>query len=252
MEKQDFNKKVLSMLSSLNVDNQRRQVIYEIVKETINKIADVTNNQVGQKTANGGEVFNDYENNTATAQYSHAERFSTTASGDSSHAEGNFTKATGYASHAEGFDCIAKGDKSHAEGDTSEAIGEASHAEGSGSIAKGDYSHAEGYTYANGKASHSEGYFTTANNYVEHASGSYNKSTTSETDSATKWKGDNVATLFSIGNSTSDSNRKNAFEVKQDGTIIIQKPGTDEYLTNLYNYLIDLNDRIAKLENPTP
>lgn len=149
------------------------------------RIKDLKNNAVGKKTIEGGEIFNDYGNN--------------------------------------------------------HAVGNLSHAEGNSTIANGDHSHAEGHiTYTYGVCSHTEGDHTIANNYAEHASGQWNKSTTSGTDSATTWKGDNIATLFSIGNGTGvgTDRRKNAFEVKQDGTILIQKPTTSEVI-NLQDYLLN-------------
>lgn len=149
------------------------------------RIKDLKNNAVGKKTIEGGEIFNDYGNN--------------------------------------------------------HAVGNLSHAEGCSTIANGDNSHTEGYiTYTYGICSHTEGDHTIANNYAEHASGQWNKSTTSGTDSATTWKGDNIATLFSIGNGTGvgADRRKNAFEVKQDGTILIQKPTTSEVI-NLQDYLLN-------------
>lgn len=66
---------------------------------------------------------------------------------------------------------------------------------------------------------------TNALNLAETAFGRWNKSV-GEEGSDTLWKGNSTCTLFSIGNGTSHSNRRNAFEVKQDGTIHIQKPGT--------------------------
>lgn len=63
----------------------------------------------------GGEIFNDYVNNTAR-EGAHAEGGSTKAEGRFSHAEGEGTIARGIASHAEGKDCEAVGDYSHAEG----------------------------------------------------------------------------------------------------------------------------------------
>ena len=59
----------------------------------------------GQKTVAGGEIFNDYTNNKASA-YSHAEGKGTTASGSYSHAEGQSATASGRASHAEGYQTI--------------------------------------------------------------------------------------------------------------------------------------------------
>lgn len=57
-------------------------------------------NGVGKNTIEGGEIFNDYDDNQAKSQYSHAEGYATTASGASSHAEGNNTIAFGTCSHA--------------------------------------------------------------------------------------------------------------------------------------------------------
>lgn len=68
---------------------------------------------------------------------------------------------------------------------------------------------------------------TSALNLAETAFGRWNKSV-GEEGSDTLWKGNSKCTLFSIGNGTSYSDRKNAFEVKQDGTIFIQKPGTSD------------------------
>ena len=85
---------------------------------------------------------------------------------------------------------------------------------GSNNIASGTFSVAEGKgTQAKGRASHTEGWYTIANNESEHASGKFNISTKSSNKSD--------ATQFSIGIGTSDTNRKNAFEVKQNGDIYI-------------------------------
>jgi hypothetical protein len=140
----------------------------------------------------------------------------TDASGDASHAEGAYSIASGIASHAEGgikysssgsihnLPTVASGNYSHAEGAGTTAYGVCSHAEGSGSIGTGYISHAEGdSTKAEGYASHAEGLDTQTTNISEHAEGKYNKS--------------NTNTISSIGIGTSDSDRKNAFEVMQDG-----------------------------------
>ena len=106
----------------------------------------------------GGEVFNDYANNTAP--------------GVNSHAEGQETEAVGVNSHAEGFQTHANKNNSHAEGHITVADGVASHAEGSETQAPGDYSHAEGYKcHSEGIASHAEGQYTTASGDYSHAEG---------------------------------------------------------------------------------
>lgn len=142
-----------------------------------------------------GEVFNDYVNNKATENYSHAEGNVTKANGYSSHAEGTRCVATGAESHAEGYNCQAKGlhshaegsstisegQDSHAEGNITQANGDRSHAEGSSTIASGNNSHSEGYkTTANGQNSHVEGYTTVADGDASHAEGN-------ETHASGKW-----------------------------------------------------------------
>ena len=134
----------------------------------------------------GGEVFNDYVNNTAggvnshaegkgtaaVGNNSHAEGLRTNARGVNSHAEGQETEAVGDYSHAEGFQTHANKNNSHAEGSITVADGGASHAEGGETQASGDYSHAEGQkTVASGSSSHTEGYNTKAKNSNSHAEG---------------------------------------------------------------------------------
>ena len=120
----------------------------------------------------GGEVFNDYDNNTAVGNNSHAEGAKTNAKGDNSHAEGKGGTATGTNSHVEGFETNAEGANSHAEGYQSEAFGDNSHAEGQLNNASGLNSHAEGQeTEAVGVNSHAEGFQTHANKNNSHAEG---------------------------------------------------------------------------------
>ena len=148
----------------------------------------------------GGEVFNDYDNNTAAGVNSHAEGLKTNAKGDNSHAEGmggtatgtnshvegNGTNTEGKNSHAEGQLTIARGANSHVEGQQTEAVGISSHAEGLKTNAKGDNSHAEGMggtatgtnshvegngTNTEGKNSHAEGQLTIARGANSHVEG---------------------------------------------------------------------------------
>ena len=108
----------------------------------------------------------------ASGQFSHAEGRGSQATGDYSHAEGGgmqfvwYTTASGSSSHAEGEHTTASERASHAEGLETTASKIASHAEGSGTTASGNYSHAEGSgTTASGSYSHAAGYYTTANCY---------------------------------------------------------------------------------------
>ena len=151
----------------------------------------------------GGEVFNDYDNNTAA--------------GVNSHAEGQETEAVGVNSHAEGFQTHANKDNSHAEGRITVADGVASHAEGSETQASGDYSHAEGTStralYIN---AHAEGQGTTAGAANAHAEGQ---------GTVTEEVGGHVAGmynavvangLFNFGIGSSNDKRKSAMII--DGT----------------------------------
>lgn len=131
-----------------------------------------------------------------------------------------FSVAIGNASHVEGTGNIAP--KAYATlegldtGATASFVNGANHAEGAGNLAGAAASHAEGIRNEigdNAYASHAEGIKNTTQNRAEHASGQYNKS-----NKATDTFGDAGNTLFSVGCGTSDADRKNAFEVMQDGT----------------------------------
>lgn len=119
-----------------------------------------------------GEVFNDYTNNTADGDNSHAEGIKTKSSGNYSHTEGDTTQAKGVASHAEGQHTTASGIGAHAEGADTQALGDYSHAEGKLTNATAYRSHAEGNsTVASGINSHTEGYNTKATKSNSHAEG---------------------------------------------------------------------------------
>ena len=133
------------------------------------------------------EIFNNYTNNIASGDYSHAEGYFTiasgsygshaegyftTASGNNSHAEGDSTTTSGESSHAEGLGTTASSDNSHAEGKNTTASNNNSHAEGDSTTASGESSHAEGeLSKATGLRSHAEGYITTASGNGSHAEG---------------------------------------------------------------------------------
>ena len=174
-------------------------------------------------------------NNIAKGNTSHAEGTDNRALNSNTHVEGRYTKAAGYASHAEGHGesltnpNLATGNYSHVEGEKTKAYGIASHSEGMLNVANGkgahtegrqtqtnaDYAHAEGYLgNANGVGSHVEGVGTQTKNNGEHAEGRFNKSNSD--DPVAGSNPDN--TIHSVGIGTSDSARKNAHEIMQDGT----------------------------------
>ncbi len=136
--------------------------------------------EVGQRTTQGGEIFNHYQNQ--AGMLAHAENGYTQALGDYSHAEGHSTLTKNEAAHAEGYQTEASGKYSHTEGEYTKASGQGAHAEGAttggeGTQAIGDGSHAEGLdTVAQGNAAHSEGVETKALGAHSHAEGAYTKS----------------------------------------------------------------------------
>lgn len=179
----------------------------------------------------GGEVFNDYANNTAPGVNSHAEGAKTKAVGNNSHAEGQLTNArgvnshaegqetgsVGVNSHAEGFQTHANKDNSHAEGRITVADGVASHAEGNETQASGDYSHAEGTStralYIN---AHAEGQDTAAGAANAHAEGLGTMTAEVGGHVAGKYNAEVANGLFNFGIGSSNEKRKSAMII--DGT----------------------------------
>lgn len=198
---------------------------------------------VGEKTPEGGEIFNDYRNNSA-GQYAHAEGSGNDATGQYSHAEGETTTAEGMASHAEGQETIAVGRCSHAEGSITYAEGMYSHAEGNECVASGIAAHAEGSnTKAKGEASHASGVNTYTMNRGEFACGSFNYSK-------------NGKTIYSVGigvdtvDPAADPDRKNAIEADVDGNVYIYKVGNyDGRLgTSLQSYLSSEHTKLTGID----
>lgn len=131
------------------------------------------------------------------------------------------------------------------------AYGNVSHSEGYYTTsANGPGSHAEGcYTIASGQGSHTEGVCTITDNDYEHAQGKYNKSNTGETE--------DTKTIHSIGIGSDADNRKNAFEVMQNGDHYIigiggydgTNPDTASTLQDVINNNIYTAGQNIKIEN---
>ena len=184
----------------------------------------------------GGEIFNDFENNIASGEYSHAEGHvtsatnanahaegtGTTASGIASHSEGYYSTASGTVSHAEGYQTTATKTASHAEGQNTKAIGSVSHAEGYNTIASASYSHAEGsQSVASGQSSHAEGNQTSAAGVCSHAEG-FKTQTTNKGEHAEGLSNVSIQgkTVHTVGIGSAEDNvedRKNAEEIHLDG-----------------------------------
>lgn len=143
---------------------EEKQLIYSTIADEVGQFTNTDKNC---------EVFNDYKNNVASAYYSHAEGYKTTANAPYSHAEGSNTVASNPSCHAEGTGCVASGQSSHAEGENCRATGSYSHAEGHNTVASGIGSHASGWgtvagdeTFAIGKWNKtSKGLFVVGNGH---------------------------------------------------------------------------------------
>ena len=164
----------------------------------------------------------------AVKKGAHVEGGSCTAYGERAHAEGRETIAVGNGAHAEGYRTIAVSGSSHAEGDGTVAHGTNAHSEGCKTIAQGQYSHAEGHsTLAKADYSHASGFNTKATASCQTAIGKYNK--------------ENSSALFIVGNGTSDTARKNAFEVISNSSGSAIKIGnttlTEAQLIKLINFI---------------
>lgn len=128
------------------------------------------------------------------------------AKSQAAHSEGG-SYALSSGSHAEGILCMTRSSAAHAEGISTYAGGLASHAEGQ-------------YSSAMSQSSHVEGEHNYARNKAEHAEGQWNNSIQSDDAS--------IQTIHTIGIGTSESDRKNAHEVKGNGdTYIVGVGGFD-------------------------
>ena len=134
----DKKLKVLNVLNKATAGNTQKIVNNKIAAGNAGGVGKFTN------TDRNCEIFNDYKNNVASAYYSHAEGYKTTANAPYSHAEGSNTVASNPSCHAEGSGTTASGNCSHAENMGCIASGSNSHAEGYHTIARGEHSHASG------------------------------------------------------------------------------------------------------------
>ena len=149
------------------LDSDGVALLVKDYQEKINAI-DTSGGGVGQEykvdDVTKGEIFNDYTNNIASGEYSHAEGKGQ-ATGNYAHAEGG--------PNSSGHVPIASGEGSHVEGINSRATAKGAHAEGA-SLADNDYAHSEGVnTRAKGYYSHAGGNGSNALGSMSFATGGY-------------------------------------------------------------------------------
>lgn len=212
-------------------------------------------------------------NTQATGANATAEGEGTVASGRGAHAQGGKTvseypdangvkripEAAGLFSHSGGINTRAEGDYSRTDGNATTALGMGSVAEGHYTIASGEYSRADGErtvasgkhasasghnTRATGEDSRTNGRDTIASALYSYAGGLGTKATVPAQRSIGKYNSINENALFIVGNGSSDSDRKNAFEVLTSGAAHVQAVDTSDYSVVNVAYL---NAVIAEL-----
>lgn len=194
----------------------------------------------GELTLAAGKASHAEGSQTVAAGYAtHAEGALNKMNGDFSHIEGVNNSAEGENIHIEGMDNYSSGSNSHVEGNNNQNIDSSCHIEGSGNVATGSfYSHIEGtnnnceswfashiegdsnytdadYTHvegagnsAHGEASHVEGKGNYAYGEASHVCGKY-----ATIDEAGDF-------IFQVGVGEDEFNRKDAFAIRRDGTVV--------------------------------
>jgi hypothetical protein len=205
-----------------------------------------TNNQAhaeGNSTkASGAQSHAEGYNSTASGDTSHAEGHSTTASGHAAHAEGDLTYATSACAHAEGYNTQATNNQTHAEGNGTIASGSQAHAEGRNTQAIGTGGHAVGLeTIASGEYSHAQNYATKATAWATTAIGQGTVAGYTQQFVAGVYNDNKEENIFEVGNGTSDTNRKNAFEVRRNNSAYVgtKKLSTENYVDEKIAALVD-------------
>lgn len=195
----------------------------------------------------------------AKGEAAHAEGYQTQTDGTAAHAEGYQTSAMAQGAHTEGYSTAATGSYSHAEGYQTGASGYASHVEGYKNHVKGDYSHGEGYnntvggTYynhgegsdntinSNVSNSHVEGHENVVNSSCSHVSGWNNIAGSNYQTVIGKYNESDANDIYSfiVGNGTGDSNRRNGFTVKWNGTAQVGAPPVNDMDVATKKYVDD-------------
>jgi len=176
------------------------------------------------------------ENSTALGRGSVAFGEFATAKGDYSNAVGYYAYASGVYSTAIGFATAAMGSSSIAMGGGSSAYGSYAISLGYGNEASGDYSTSTGLTTrAKGFASTAAGMGTTAKSSGCFVVGRYNDTTA-------------VASLFEVGNGTTETTRSNAMVVSSNGYVWIQGYLTQASDARLKKNIVPLSNSLASIQ----
>jgi hypothetical protein len=197
-----------------NVASGGQSVAFGFNTRATNWFSTATGNQTH---ADGNASFAGGQDCEATGDASFSFGWNGLSSGGGSVTFGHKTKATNYASFAIGSETYSSGAFSLAGGHFSQARGHNSVSLGDNTKAIGNQSFAMGSnTESHGNSSVSFGQFTKSKSFGSLVIGQYNDTSGVQTD---YWIGTDPA--FVIGNGNSNSDRKNAFTVLQNGNTSI-------------------------------
>lgn len=99
----DYAKTDVAYVGQIVTVVENNVVSHYSIEDAAGTLKEITENGVGEKFSGGGEIFNDYMNNVASGEFSHAEGKASVARTESSHAQGNACVAGG-----RGFDILTK------------------------------------------------------------------------------------------------------------------------------------------------
>lgn len=159
--------------------------------------------------------------NKAMGRYSHVEGKnniigSGSGNGESSHAEGENNIVKGKVTHVEGCHNTVNGNYTHVEGSENlvDATTNNGHVEGFKNTISSNYGHVGGLSsVASGIGAFAHGNGVKASKFLQTAFGQYNDPT---------YIDNGQSAIFQIGNGTSTTNRRNAFQVLWDGRAVVQ------------------------------
>lgn len=207
------------------VDNQATG-LQSLAEGSGTKASGIRSHSEGTKTeASGQDSHSTGRNTVASGQVSFAGGDGSIASGFISYARGYKAKASGSNSYAEGVNTQAKAYVSHTEGQNSiaDTTAQYSHVEGLDGIAYGQAAHVQGVRCVVSKGAtgaHASGIDSVASGGASHAMGQGCKTQRGAQTVVGQFNTPKSDRMFIVGGGSSDSDRKNLFEVSASGLVI--------------------------------
>lgn len=218
---QDTTIKVENIADSDKVEIQSNGTT-ELVLDQTGLIIGSSEKAYNASLLNSKRMFYDKEKSAFRGGFNNNENWDDANVGLYSFAYGFNAEATGQQSIAFGANTLASDGRSFAIGYETQSLGRDAFVGGWQSIASGD----ETFVYGDNNIAYGVGSFATGRNtYTIHpyssVFGSGTKSTGQNSMTVGQYNLDSSNSLFVVGNGTSDTNRSSAFQIKNDGTILL-------------------------------